>query len=106
VNLLFVCSRNRLRSPSAEVLFATHPGIQTMSAGTAPDAEAVVSEDMIEWADIVFVMESVHRKRLNERFGAQLKSKRLVALGIPDKYEYMDPELVRRLEAAVEPLIR
>lgn len=105
MNLLFVCSRNRMRSPTAEVVFATYPDVQTMSAGTAPDAEVVVSADMIEWADIVFVMESVHRKRLKERFGPQLKSKRLVVLGIPDRYQYMDPELVRRLEAQVPPLI-
>ena len=106
MNLLFVCSRNRWRSPTAETVFAAYPGIQSMSAGTAPDAAAVVSADMIEWADIVLVMERAHSKRLKERFATELKSKRLVVLGIPDRYPYMDPELIRRLESKVPPLIR
>jgi predicted protein tyrosine phosphatase len=106
MNLLFVCSRNRFRSPTAEVLFSAYPGVSTMSAGTAPDAEVVVSADLIEWADIVFAMEPVHRRRLNDRFGEQLKGRKVVVLGIPDKYEYMDPDLVRFLRAKVSQHIR
>lgn len=37
--VLFICSRNRLRSPSAERLFADWPGVETDSAGLAADAE-------------------------------------------------------------------
>lgn len=44
---LFVCSRNRLRSPTAEEWFAGWPGIETDSAGVAPDAESVVSREQI-----------------------------------------------------------
>jgi len=101
MNVLFVCSRNRMRSPTAEAIFSDLPDVAVMSAGTAPDAETVVSADMIEWADVVFVMEQVHRKRLNERFGPLLRSKRVVVLGIPDRYPYMDPELIRILRSKV-----
>lgn len=94
MKLLFICSRNRL-------LFAEYPGIQTMSAGTAPDAEVIVSADLIEWADMVFVMEQAHCKRLKRQFGNYLKAKRLVVLDIRDEYEYMDPELVRILKKKV-----
>ena len=106
MRLLFVCSYNRMRSPTAEVLFANHRGVETMSAGTSPDAEAVVSAEMIEWADVILVMEPAHRKRLNEMFKSQLRDKRIVVLDIPDRYEYMDPELVRILEAKVPRYVR
>ena len=98
MKLLFVCSKNLLRSPTAEAVFSSYEGLEVLSAGTSSDAETLVSADLIEWADIVFVMEAIHHKRLNRKFGSLLRSTRVVVLGIPDKYEYMDPELVRVLE--------
>lgn len=94
MNLLFICSRNRLRSPTAEALFTSIPGIETASAGTSPDADNPISLDLIEWADIIYVMERVHRQRLNSKFQKALKSKQLKVLNIPDDYEYMDPSLI------------
>ena len=98
MNLLFICSRNRLRSPTAEALFTNIPGIETASAGTSPDAENPISLDLIEWADIIYVMERVHRQRLNAKFHKALKSKKLTVLNIPDNYEYMDPALISILK--------
>ncbi|MGU7769175.1 low molecular weight protein tyrosine phosphatase family protein [Burkholderia sp. MR1-5-21] len=95
---LFICSRNRLRSPTAETIFAQWPGIETDSAGLAPDAETRVSGEQIAWAEIIFVMERTHKARLSKQFGADLKGKRIVCLDIPDQYAYMQPELVALLE--------
>jgi predicted protein tyrosine phosphatase len=106
MKLLFVCSRNRLRSPTAEAVFSAYDGVEVLSAGTNPDAENPVSADLIEWADLVFAMESVHRRRLQERFTPLFRTKRIVVLGIPDDYKYMEPELVRILEAKVAPYLR
>ncbi len=103
MKLLFVCSRNRLRSPTAEVVFAVDEGIEATSAGTSVDADVAVSADLIEWAEIIFVMERVHERKLLERFGPLLKAKRVVVLGIPDRYRYMDPELVAILRRKVSP---
>jgi predicted protein tyrosine phosphatase len=75
--------------------------VEALSAGTAPYAENPLSVDLIEWADIIFAMEGVHRKRINERFGPLLCGKKIVVLGIPDKYGYMDPELIAILEKKV-----
>lgn len=72
-----------------------------MSAGTSPDAENPVSADMIEWADVVLVMETVHRRKLNERFKSELQAKKIVVLDIADDYALMDPELVRILKVRV-----
>ena len=106
MRLLFVCSRNRRRSPTAETHFSAYPGVETLSAGTSPDAETTVSADLIEWADIIFVMEAAHRRRLMSAFRSQLRQKRLIVLGIPDRYRAMDPELLRLLEAKVNPHLK
>ena len=103
---LFICSRNRLRSPTAEEVFSSWPGIETDSAGLAPDAVTVLSIEQLAWADIVFVMEPVHKARLSKRFGAQLKGKRLVCLDIPDRYTFMQPELIALLERKVGKFLR
>jgi predicted protein tyrosine phosphatase len=55
-NLLFLCARNRLRSPTAERVFHSRPGVETASAGLAPDAEEPVTPDHLDWADLIFVM--------------------------------------------------
>lgn len=99
--LLFVCSRNRLRSPTAERVFGADPALQTDSAGLAPDADTILTAEHLAWADVVFVMEKAHRLRLTRLFGAQLRGKKVVCLDIPDKYEYMQPELVALLERKV-----
>ncbi|MFM0285863.1 low molecular weight protein tyrosine phosphatase family protein [Paraburkholderia megapolitana] len=103
---LFICSRNRLRSPTAEEVFSSWPGIETDSAGLAPDAVTVLSIEQLAWADIVFVMESAHKARLSKAFAAHLKSKRLVCLDIPDRYTFMQPELIALLERKVGKFLR
>ncbi|WP_269789676.1 low molecular weight protein tyrosine phosphatase family protein [Stenotrophomonas sp. Iso1] len=105
-NVLFVCSQNRLRSPTAEQVFADWPGIETASAGLKPDADNPVTPELLQWADLIVVMEPVHKRRLGERFRRWLSDKRIVCLGIPDDYDFMAPELVRLLQQKVPPLLR
>lgn len=105
MNLLFVCSRNQWRSRTAEALFRHHPAHQVRSAGTEPEARIRVSEKLVDWAELVFVMEKRHRSRLREAFPAAMQGKQVVILEIPDDYEYMDPELVQMLETSVRPYL-
>jgi predicted protein tyrosine phosphatase len=104
-HILFICGRNRLRSPTAEAVFAGRDGVKVASAGVSSDADTPVDAEMLEWADVVFVMEKAHRAKLNARFRAALKNARVVCLDIPDRFAFMDPELVRLLEAKVGPLL-
>jgi predicted protein tyrosine phosphatase len=90
-----------MRSPTAEAVFGSYEGVEALSAGTAPDAETPVSAELIEWADVVFAMEGFHRKRLMSAFGALLQRKRVVVLGIRDRYAHMEPELVELLKSKV-----
>jgi predicted protein tyrosine phosphatase len=100
-HVLFLCSQNRLRSPTAEQMFSTWPGIEVASAGLDATAETPVSPQLLEWADLIFVMERSHRRKLSKRLRRQLKNQRIVCLDIPDEYEYMDAQLVELLKARV-----
>lgn len=101
MNLLFVCSENRLRSPTGEEVFSRYEGIHAIGAGTNADAETVVSGDLVEWADVIFVMEKTHKNKISKKFKNLLHGKKLVCLDIPDNYERMDPELIRILKSRV-----
>jgi predicted protein tyrosine phosphatase len=97
--ILFLCSQNKLRSPTAEAVFADHPKIDVDSAGLNHDAEVPLSEEQVQWADLIIVMEKVHRNRLNQKFKKALAGKRIAVLNIPDNYDYMDPELIALLKS-------
>ncbi|MCX5658233.1 MAG: low molecular weight protein tyrosine phosphatase family protein [Planctomycetota bacterium] len=101
--LLFICSQNRLRSPTAEQVFSTWPGVECASAGVLADADVPLSGELIDWADLIFVMERRHQTRMTARFRPHLRHKRVICLGIPDDYEFMEPALVSLLRAKVAP---
>jgi predicted protein tyrosine phosphatase len=98
---LFVCSQNKLRSPTAEQIFSARTDIDVSSAGTNHDAENAIDAEQIEWADVIVVMEKQHRRKLQQRFAAPLKSKRIVVLDIPDIYGFMDDALVEQLKVTM-----
>jgi predicted protein tyrosine phosphatase len=102
---LFVCARNKLRSPTAETVFFGTPGINVRSAGTARDAENPIMQDDIEWAEVIFVMEQRHAKALKTMFGKLLEIKRIINLRIPDDFEFMDAKLIEMLQAKVTPYL-
>ena len=99
--ILFICSQNRLRSPTAEHVFSEWPGIEVMSAGLDPSASVPVTPELLQWAQTIFVMEKSHRNKLSRKFRQYLKSQRVICLNIPDEYDYMDERLVRLLTTTV-----
>ena len=103
---MFVCSENRLRSPTAAEVFAAFDGVATISAGTNKDCETPVSGDLIEWADVVLVMEQSHKRKIGKRFQSLLRDKKVAVLDIPDIYPYMDPMLIALLKARVPRYVR
>ena len=103
--LLFICSQNRLRSPTAEAVFSEYEGLETDSAGLNKGAETPLSSEAIAWADLIFVMEKSHKQKLSHKFKPYLKNKRIICLDIPDEYDYMQPELVELLKKKVLPFL-
>ena len=97
--ILFICSQNRLRSPTAEQVFADYPGLEVSSAGTNHNAENPLTFELVSWADIIVVMEKQHRAKVQRRFRAALRGQRIICLDIPDDYAFMQRELVELLKA-------
>jgi predicted protein tyrosine phosphatase len=104
--VLFVCGRNQLRSPTAELLFSSRPDIEVASAGLDPKCGNPVTPELLVWADIVFVMERAHRAKLSQRFKPHLKTTRVICLDIPDNYGFMDSALIALLQARVPGRLR
>ncbi len=103
--VLFVCSQNRLRSPTAKAVFAGTDGIEVASACLDHDADVPVFVELLEWADAIFVVERAHRNKLSKKFRSHLKNKRIVCLDILDEYAYMDPVLVKILKRKMLPFL-
>ena len=104
-HVLFICSRNQWRSPTAEQVWCRHPLLSVRSAGTSLKARRMVSADDISWATVIMVMEEKHKSRLKAEFNRLLEGKTIHVLDIPDDYKYMDPELVEQLELCVPSLL-
>ena len=104
MKLLFVCTANIDRGPTGEDIFKNKPGYEAKSAGTEEDyAEAPITNELIEWADIVFCMEQKHRKRV-----LQLDPdawNKTVVLNVPDEFYRGHPDLVERLLMCVDNFI-
>ncbi len=105
MNILFICSRNKWRSLTAETIFKNDQRHEFKSAGTEKDARIRINEKLIHWAELIFVMEKRHKHRLNERFGQGLNEKQIIVLDIEDNYRYMDEELIEMLKTSVNPYL-
>jgi predicted protein tyrosine phosphatase len=105
MKLLFLCSRNQWRSPTAEAVYQNDPRVEVRSAGVSASARRRVSESLLRWADLVLVMESAHKRKLREDFPEVFQDLRIEVLDIPDDYEFMDPALIELIQASVEPLL-
>lgn len=105
MNLLFVCTVNRMRSCTAETIWSADPRFRVRSAGTAPTATKQVTPEMLRWADKIFVMEKTHENFIIETFPAVDVRDKIIVLDIPDFYYYMEPELVSLLHRKVDPYL-
>ncbi|EKT59616.1 low molecular weight protein tyrosine phosphatase family protein [Providencia burhodogranariea] len=105
MNILFICSRNQWRSPTAEQIWRNHATWSVSSAGTSRNAKRRVTAEHIRWADIIFVMEQKHKSRLIADFTRLLDYKPIHVLEIPDEYQYMDPELILILKESVPDIV-
>ncbi|NEN82570.1 low molecular weight protein tyrosine phosphatase family protein [Paenibacillus elgii] len=105
IKLLFVCSRNKWRSLTAEKIFYGINGYVVKSAGTEYSARIKVTSGHVGWAAIIFVMEKKHVRRLRDKFNDELLNKKLICLDIPDDYQYMNEDLIEILQSRVSEYI-
>jgi len=102
MKILFVCSRNKWRSRTAETIFKNNGHHNIRSAGTEHSARIQINQNMINWADLIFVMEETHKKRILKKFEIDNNIQSLEVLDIPDDYKYMDKDLIEILELKLE----
>lgn len=103
MNVLFICSKNQWRSPTAEHVFASVDDIKTRSAGTSRHARHTLTVKDIAWADLIMVMESRHKDIVQQSFNTQ--AKKILVLNIPDDFPYMDAQLIALLQETALPRI-
>jgi predicted protein tyrosine phosphatase len=101
-HFLFVCSRNKWRSPTAAAIYANDDRICVRSAGLSGKSPHQLSEKDLTWADLVLVMEQSHKSQLLKVFGKSSNMPKLEVLHIPDEYKYMDEELIEIIRSEVE----
>ena len=106
INVLFVCSRNQWRSPTAERVFRDDPRMSVRARGLSPRSPRQLREDDLVWAGIVFVMENKHRSRITRQYRNALGKTDLHVLDIPDDYGFMDSDLVDMLTDRVDAYFR
>ena len=104
MNVLFLCSMNKWRSPTAEKIYYRHPSLQVRSAGTSKKAKRVLSINDLHWAELIIVMENKHKQKILTTF-QQVTFPEIIVLDIPDNYQYMDPELIQILRDSIDPII-
>jgi predicted protein tyrosine phosphatase len=105
IKLLFVCSRNKWRSRTAEELYRNVPGYEARSAGTEPGSRQRVTAGLLGWADLIFAMEVKHRDYLRAKYPEALEGKQVICLRIPDDFTYNDPDLIDLLKSSLSPHI-
>jgi predicted protein tyrosine phosphatase len=101
--ILFVCAQNKIRSVTAEKMFAASQRYQVRSRGIANDARVKLTEGDIGWADLIFVMEKNHKNRLAKKFQEAIVGKKIVCLFIEDIYEPMEEDLIAELRRKLGP---
>ena len=100
MRVLFICNQNQNRSKTAETLFRKQ--FQTRSAGLYN--EHPVTQEQLDWADVIVVMEDEQRTELSRRFPRFYLQKRIISLNIPDIYIKNQPELVKELQKKIKML--
>lgn len=107
MNVLFICSANKLRSRTADDYFSSkYPAINFYSAGTnhktcIKEGTTLLEEWMMDWADVVYVMENKHKNEIGKHVGSKY-NKKIVVLNIPDDYNYYQKELIQLFESKLK----
>jgi len=104
-NILVVCGRNKRRSRTAEYIFKNDNRFNVRSAGLSPKSDRKISENDLNWANLVFVMETGQRAKLWGQYN-HMELPEIEILNIPDDYEFMDDELVEMLTTRINDTLR
>jgi len=140
MRILFICTGNMCRSPAAEKLLAHYgaaKGFQARSRGTAAQPyckmprqvtafleargvahlahkPALATETDINWADVILVMEEMHRDTLAEKFPQSMRKSKLFLEYCGGEGDLRDPmgkgdevfeEVLKQIEEAIKKMV-
>src|SRR5688500_18042842 len=103
IRVLFICHYNRKRSATAERVFGKDPSLEVLSAGTSEEAMVQVNQRMLEWADLVFVMDGEQVQAMGKMSPGHAVLPNVVCLNTQDDYHFLDPALVAILQERTLP---
>lgn len=105
VRVLFVCRQNKVRSLTAEHLYRVRPDLEVRSAGTATFAKNQLTNELLTWADLIFVFDETQTEAIATRFRNKALQKQVICLDLPDIFDYKSQSLVIKLTAKLEPYL-
>ncbi|MBY0417480.1 MAG: hypothetical protein K2W88_05390 [Pararheinheimera sp.] len=106
MNILFLCTANLNRSKTAEVHFTAKDPTHTYRSAGLSEKECrrnrttLCTEDLLQWADVIFVMEDAHVRRI-EQYTEQRFLTKVINLDIPDIYKFAEAALIEKLESGM-----
>jgi predicted protein tyrosine phosphatase len=103
-NILVICGRNKRRSRTAEHIFKNDDRFSIRSAGLSPQSNRKISENDLNWADLVLVMEADQKAKIRKVY-QHLDLPGIEVLNIADDYEFMDDELIDMLRVKMDQLL-
>ncbi|MGF7080017.1 protein tyrosine phosphatase [Mucilaginibacter sp. UYCu711] len=104
-NILVICGKNKRRSRTAEYMFKNDPRFNIRSAGLSPKSDRKISENDLNWANLVLVMETDHRAKIKEIY-RHFQLPKIEVLNIPDEYEYLDEELIQIINEKTNDILK
>ena len=102
MKIVFVCTANIDRSPTAEHIYSDRSDLEVKSAGVSDYAMTPITLELVNWADIILCMEKKHKKKIEKIFSGIAESKVIDVLDVPDIYSYMDINLVNMIREKTE----
>ena len=103
LRVLFVCTQNKVRSLTAEHLYRERQDLEVRSCGTAAFAKNQLTEEVMKWADMVFIFDELQAEVIKQKFGKSAFGKEIISLGLADVFQYKSESLVLKLTAKIEP---
>ncbi len=104
-NILVVCGRNKKRSRTAEYIFKNDSRFNIRSVGLSPKSNRKISEKDLDWADLIFVMETGQRAKIWGLY-RHMELPQIEILNIEDDYEFLNEELIELLSDRINDTLR
>jgi len=103
--ILFVCTQNKVRSLTAEHLYRSRPDLEVKSCGTATFAKNQLTNELLSWAEYVFVFDDFQLEVIARHFQKAAAEKPVICLGLADIFTYKSDALVVKLTTKLDPYL-